>query len=259
MNATIELLQRRCSLRKYKDAPISSEHKKLILQSAMRAPTAGNMMLYSIISIEKQETKELLAKTCDNQPFIAKAPWILVFVADMQRWFDYYQLCDVPQYCAKHNLEFRGPDLGDLFIAASDTLIAAQNAVIAAESLGIGSCYIGDIMEQYETHRELFKLPDFAFPLAMLCLGYYPDDYTPKPRPRFDAQYIVFEEEYHRLSEDELKAMFADREKVVKPNNPYQAENYGQLMYARKTGAAFIQEMHRSIREAMKHWQGKEL
>lgn len=32
-------------------------------------------------------------------------------------------------------------------LAITDTAIAAQNAVVAAESLGIGSCYIGDIME----------------------------------------------------------------------------------------------------------------
>lgn len=259
MNSTIEILQHRCSLRVYKDIPISPEHKDIILQSSMRAPTAGNMMLYSIITVEKQETKNILAETCDHQPFIARAPWILIFVADMQRWFDYYQLCNVPQYCQKHGLDFQGPNLGDLFIAASDTLIAAQNAVIAAESLGIGSCYIGDIMEQYETHRELFQLPDYTFPLAMLCLGYYPDGYQPRPRPRFGREYIVFNEEYRRLNEAELRAMFADRDKAVQPNNAHQAENFGQLMYARKTGAPFFKEMHRSIREAMKHWLGKEL
>ena len=31
-------------------------------------------------------------------------------------------------------------------------MIAAQNAVMTAESFGLGSCYIGDIMENYEIH-----------------------------------------------------------------------------------------------------------
>ena len=53
-------------------------------------------------------------------------------------------------------------------LATDDALIAAQNAVTAAESLGIGSCYIGDILEQYETHRELFCLPKYAVPAAMI-------------------------------------------------------------------------------------------
>lgn len=262
MNQVITSLQNRCSLRRYKDMALSDEHKDVILKSMMRAPSAGNMMLYSAISIERQDTKDILSQTCDNQPFIAKAPWVLVFVADMQRWFDYYRLCDVPQYCAEHNLTYHGPNLGDLFIAASDTLIAAQNAVIAAESLGIGSCYIGDIMENYEKHRELFGLPDYAFPLAMLCLGYYPDDQKLEPqlpRPRFDQQYVVFNERYHQLGATELQSMFAGREKAVQPGNPYQAKNFGQMMYARKTGAPFFQEMHRSLQAAMQHWQGNKL
>lgn len=262
MNQVITSLQNRCSLRRYKDMALSDEHKDVILKSMMRAPSAGNMMLYSAISIERQDTKDILSQTCDNQPFIAKAPWVLVFVADMQRWFDYYRLCDVPQYCAEHNLTYHGPNLGDLFIAASDTLIAAQNAVIAAESLGIGSCYIGDIMENYEKHRELFGLPDYAFPLAMLCLGYYPDDQKLEPqlpRPRFDQQYVVFNERYHQLGATELQSMFAEREKAVQPGNPYQAKNFGQMMYARKTGAPFFQEMHRSLQAAMQHWQGNKL
>ena len=45
----------------------------------------------------------------------------------------------------------REPDVGDLLLAVSDANIAAQNAVTAAEAMGIGSCYIGDIMENAET------------------------------------------------------------------------------------------------------------
>ena len=56
----------------------------------MRAPTAGNLMLYSIIEIEDQALKDRLAVTCDDQPFIAKAPWVLVFVADFQKWMDLF-------------------------------------------------------------------------------------------------------------------------------------------------------------------------
>ena len=66
----------------------------------------------------------------------------------------------------------RKPQEGDLFLACSDALIAAQTAVVAAESLGIGSCYIGDIMENYEAHRDLFGLPQYVFPICLLCFGY---------------------------------------------------------------------------------------
>ena len=259
MNHTLEIINRRTSLRRYKDIPISEEHLDILLHSAMRAPTAGNMMLYSILVIRDQETKDILSKTCDNQPFIARAPVVLVFLADLQRWFDYYRRSKVQEFCARTGLDFKGPDLGDLFISSSDALIAAQNVVIAAESLGIGSCYIGDIMENYETHRELLQLPEFAFPVAMLCLGYYPDDYEPKVRSRFDREYIVFKEKYRTLNEEELTEMFAEEEATFPRANKYEAENAAQFMFARKTGAEFSREMHRSIRKAMENWQGRQL
>jgi nitroreductase len=66
----------------------------------MRAPTAGNLMLYSIIEVEDQALKERLALTCDNQPFIAKAPWVLIFVADYQKWIDLFEHCRVDQWRA---------------------------------------------------------------------------------------------------------------------------------------------------------------
>ena len=259
MNDTLRTIGQRKSLRRYKDTPISEEHLDILLKSAMRAPTAGNMMLYSILVIRDQKTKDILSQTCDHQPFIAKAPLVLVFLADMQRWFDYYRISQVEEFCERTGLDFRGPNLGDLFISTSDALIAAQNVVIAAESLGIGSCYIGDIMENYETHRNLFELPDFAFPVAMLCLGYYPEGYEPKMRSRFDQEYIVFQEKYRTLDEAELTKMFAAKETTFPLPNKFGAENAAQFMFARKTGAEFSKEMHRSIQKAMEYWQGKPL
>jgi FMN reductase (NADPH) len=253
---TINLLKNRMSLRKYSDKPVSKEHLDIILEGAMRAPTAGNMMLYSILVIKDEEKKKILSKTCDNQPFIASAPVVLIFLADMQRWFDYYDSCGVKEYCDKKGLEFSTPDEGDLMLAIADAVVAAQNAVIAGEALNIGSCYIGDIIENWEIHRDLLKLPEWVFPAAMLCMGYYPEEQRRIIRPRFDKEYIVFEDEYKHLSKEDFKDMFIDREKVMAPDNKAGAENFGQFMYARKTGADFSIEMTRSVKEMLKNWNG---
>ena len=93
MNETIRLLDARCSTRAYDPAPLTDEEKRAVLHAAMRAPTAGNMMLYSIIEIEDQALKDRLAVTCDHQPFIARAPWVLLFVADFQKWMDLFAAC----------------------------------------------------------------------------------------------------------------------------------------------------------------------
>jgi len=88
----------------------------------MRAPTAGNLMLYSIIEIQDQTIKQKLAKSCDNQPFIAKAPLVLLFLADYQRWFDVFIASDVESYCEAEGKEIRVPGEGDLLLACCDAL-----------------------------------------------------------------------------------------------------------------------------------------
>ena len=177
----LSLLDARCSTRAYDPTPLTVEEKQAILHAAMRAPTAGNLMLYSILEIEDQALKDRLAVTCDDQPFIARAPWVLLFVADFQKWMDLFGACgcdDLPGVPAGVT-----PGPGDLLMACNDALIAAQNAVVAAESLGIGSCYIGDIMELGEEHAELLRLPRWTFPAAMLCFG------RPKTRPHRTERY----------------------------------------------------------------------
>lgn len=259
MNNTIDIINNRVSLRKYDDKEISKEHLDIIIKSAMRAPTAGNMMLYSILVIKDSEKKKKLSKTCDNQSFIENAPVVLVFLADMQRWFDYYDYSGVKEYAKEHNLEYKAPQESDLLLSTTDAIIAAQNAVIVAETLDIGSCYIGDIMENYEIHKEMFNLPNWTFPVGMLCLGYYPKDIERSPKPRFGREYIVFEEEYKRLNNIDFAEMFKDREKRISKDNKFQAKNFGQLMFAFKTGSDFSKEMARSVKEALKQWDGRKL
>ena len=159
-NSVLDVINNRTSLRVYDNREISQEILDKILHAAMRAPTAGNQMLYSILVVRDEQTRKLLSQSCDHQAFIATAPVILIFLADHQRWFDYYQLNGVAEYCNREGLQFEAPQESDLLLAIEDAMAAAQNAVIAAESLGIGSCYIGDIVENYEFHKELFDLPD---------------------------------------------------------------------------------------------------
>ncbi|MNN06727.1 FMN reductase [NAD(P)H] [compost metagenome] len=255
MNDVINVISNRMSLRKYEEKKISKEHLDIIIESAMRAPTAGNMMMYSVIIVEDEEKKKKISKTCDDQPFIAKAPTVLLFLADMQRWYDYFDYSNVKDYCERNNKKYAGPGEGDFVLAIEDTMIAAQNAVIAAESLGIGSCYIGDIIENYEIHKEMFNLPKWVVPVGMLCMGYYPGNYNRIIQPRFDRKYIVFNEEYNRLKDEDFADMFKDK-KVAK-ENIYKAENFGQYMYGRKIGSDFSKEMTRSIKVMLENWKEK--
>lgn len=79
-NQTIRELFERKSVRVFKEEPISSKAKQMILYAASEAPTAGCQQLYTILDITDPNIKEQLAVTCDNQPFIQKRRWSLCFV-----------------------------------------------------------------------------------------------------------------------------------------------------------------------------------
>ena len=254
MNPVIDLLTKRRSVRAYEEREISPDVRAEILKATLRAPTAGNMMLYSILEVTDQKIKDRLAITCDNQPFIARAPLVWLFVADYQRWFDYFCASGVEETCRQKQMQMRRPQEGDLFLACCDALIAAQNAVIAAESFGIGSCYIGDIMEHYEIHKELFSLPQYTFPICMLVFGYPTVEQMNRPYTnRFDEKFILFENQYHRLSQEERQEMFAERESQMSKGQARES-NFGQAVYFRKFDSEFSVEMSRSVRLILKEW-----
>ncbi len=250
MNQTLELLDRRCSTRAYAGTPITDAEKETILHAAFRAPTAGNMLLYSIIDVADQALKERLAITCDDQPFIAKAPWVLVFLADYQKWIDLFDASGVASLSGVSDR--RTPGLGDLLLACSDALIAAQNAVVAAESLGIGSCYIGDVLERGEEHAELLGLPQHTLPIAMLCFG------RPVGEPRVVARYtdhLVHTDRYRRLDEVELKTAAEDLQRLHAPHGLKPGiANYPQAIYERKYMSEFMAEMNRSVAWWLDRW-----
>lgn len=242
MNDVIDQLHSRKSVRVYLDRPIEEAEKKAILEAALQAPTAGNMAMYTILDITDPEKKLALSKSCDDQPFIATAPLVLIFCADFRRWYDVF--CSYVE-------DVRKPDLGDLFLAQADTLIAAQNAVVAAQSLGIGSCYIGDITENFEYHRELLNLPQYVVPTAMLCFGYPTGQQCNREKPpRFSVEDMVYENGYSEEKAAQMAEMLAKRQGLT----PEELAQWVQRFCKRKHNSDFSREMSRSCTEMVHSW-----
>lgn len=246
MNETIQTILGRSSLRKYADEPVTDEELNLILQSAMRAPTSSNLMLYSIIHVTDQAKKEALVDTCHQQRFIAKAPVVLLFVADFQRLSDYFDAHGVRALSA--------PKESELVLAMIDTIAAAENAVIAGESLGIGSCYIGYVLDNYQVHKEMFQLPELVFPMALLTMGHIPEGYERPRTTRYAQDLIVFENDYQRLPDEELRRMFADSEAVY--NEKARQRSFAEVL-DRRINQKVPEEMRASVRSALQAWRSE--
>ena len=241
MNDIIHQLYGRKSVRAYTDREIGKAEKDAILRAATEAPTAGNQQLYTILDITDQSVKDRLVETCDHQPMIAQAKMVLIFCADCKKWFDAY----IAVGC-----QTRKPGVGDLLLATGDAMIAAQNAVTAAESLGIGSCYIGDIMENYEQQRELLNLPEYVVPVGMLIFGYPTEQQSRRPKPeRVDMKYIVHENGYCSLSDQDLEEMWTPRA----GEKGYEA--WMQAFCNRKYNSDFSREMTRSVAKYLEQFK----
>ncbi len=241
MNQVISQLKDRKSVRVFTDKPIPTEEVSAILEAAVNAPTAGNQQLYTIINVTDPELKAQLAESCDHQPFIATAPLVLVFCADCRKWYNTF---------AKYGCDPRKPGVGDLLLAVSDTNIAAQNAVVAAQSLGIGSCYIGDIMENAEQQRKLLSLPKYVFPAAMLVFGYPTPGQLERPKPpRSEMRHIVHENGYRDMDAQELKQMLSVK------TGERSFEDWILAFCNRKYNSDFSREMTRSVQVYLEDFQ----
>lgn len=233
VNQVLISLHRRKSVRAFQQRPVADGVKEAILLAAIAAPSAGNQQLYTIIDVTDKALLNRLAVSCDNQPFIATASMALIFCADQQKWLDAYLAAGASP---------RLPGVGDLMLAVSDACIAAQNAVTAADSLGLGSCYIGDIMENCEEHRELLQLPDLVFPVAMLVLGYPTPQQQAREKPRRSAlSHIVHQNAYRRMDSQELSDM------LRRGREDWQFDSWVQAFCQRKYNSDFAREMSRSV------------
>lgn len=208
-STTIQEIRDRKSMRAFTDEPVTPEDERTIIQAAIEAPSACNQQLFSIVIVRDQSKKERIAELANHQTMVAKAPLVLMFLADMRRWRRGYEL-------AGENPRKPGP--GDFMVTIEDVCIAAQNCVVAADALGYGSCYVGDAAENYEQMREVLDLPDLVFPVFGLIVGKPNHAALVRPKPaRFPYEALVGEDSYKCLSDEELLAAYASKAETDDP------------------------------------------
>ncbi|MCE5209630.1 MAG: nitroreductase family protein [Chloroflexi bacterium] len=199
-NETMRLLMQRASLRSFSSKPVPADVLRLILDAGNHAASGGNLQPWSVIKIQSPETRHWLAECC-QQGFIEAAPVSLIFCIDfhrLKRWAD----LETGPFTADHSFRH-------FWIAFQDTIIAAQNTCTAADAMGLGSVYIGTIMEFMPDLQEKLKLPQGVIPVVLVCLG-YPKN-APVPRKKLGVDALVHEETYHELDDDALLAAFNEK------------------------------------------------
>ncbi|MBN1941473.1 MAG: nitroreductase family protein [Candidatus Diapherotrites archaeon] len=166
-----DLIKKRVSVRKFEAKPVPQETIDKLTYAINRAPSAGNLQSYSVLTVKTLPLKKKLAKACFSQGFVEKAPILMVFFADCAR--------------AEQRYNERGE-----FYAVQDATIAASYAQLAAVELGIASCWIGAFDEK--AIQKIANAQDFFKPVAVLAIGFSAE--KPKQSVRRQPKEIFFAE-----------------------------------------------------------------
>lgn len=145
-----EIIRKRRSIRKYKkDMPADSDIEK-ILEAGRWAPSGLNNQPWRFLVIKDRDKKDGLAKFTKYAGVIEGAPLIIVVCMDIA---DSYN---------------RDKDL--MAIGA-----CIQNMCLEAYSLGLGTCWLGEILNRKDEAAGCLKLDSDLEIMAVITAG-YPDE-----------------------------------------------------------------------------------
>ena len=197
----IEQIHKHRSIRKYKPDPIPDAVLTEILEAGIRTSSSGNMQAYSIIITSEADLRSRLSEPHLGQSMVVDAPVLLTFCADFHRMRRWLKLSDAPDNFDNY---FR------FMVAAIDAILVSQTVALAAESKGLGLCYLGSTLANADQIGEILQLPANVVPVVGYSLGYPAED--PDLRDRLPAQGLVHRETYQDYSDQEIKAIYQERE-----------------------------------------------
>jgi nitroreductase len=168
-----EVVDRRKSVRAFRDKPVDPDALDRILATLARAPSAGNLQAYEVVLARRPETKVALARAAHDQDFIAEAPVILVFCASPRRSGARYGARGRELYCVQ------------------DATIAAAYAQLAAVAQGLATVWVGAF-----DAAAVARIVGGLAPVCIMPLGYPAE--RPAPTPRRALEDLVHEERFPR-------------------------------------------------------------
>jgi len=151
-----ECIVTRVSVRTYEKKDVPNELVGQLLETAVRAPSAGNAQPWEFIVVKDLEIKKELASAALKQRHVETAPVVIVVCADPEKSAEKYGERGESLYCIQ------------------DTAAAIENMLLTAHSLGLGACWIGAFEE--DKVRSTLNIPPKLKPVALITVG-FPREY----------------------------------------------------------------------------------
>ena len=242
----IDIMKNRRTIRKYTEQDIPEELLNELLEVAARASNTGNMQLYSVIVTRDQSNKEKLAPAHFNQPMITKAPVVLTFCADANRFVKW----------AEQRKAEAGFDNLQTFIASTiDAMLFAQAFCDAAEEKGLGICYLGTTAYNADKIIEALSLPRLVVPIVTVTVG-YPAMPLPEQVERLPLAAVVHQEAYVDYTPDMIDELYGEKEALevnkqfVKENNKETlAQVFTDVRYTKKNNEYFSEVLLKVLKD----------
>lgn len=170
-------IEKRRSIRNFKNKSVSDEKILKIIDAAIKAPSAGNMQPWEFFVIKNEKTKAKIvdstfmgySKSGKSQEWLNKAPILIIACIDIKRPGARYGMQGVEKYSL---LDISG---------------AIENMLLAATALDLGSCWVGGFDE--EEVRDILKLDKNIKAVGIIPVGYYTN--LPAPPNRLSLDDVV--------------------------------------------------------------------
>jgi len=176
----IETIRTRRSVRKYKNQEVEWDLIGEILQSALDAPSSGNMQNWKFIVVKDLEKRKKIAKACLDQDWMQNAPVHIIVCAEPEK--------------AKRFYGIRGERLYTIQNCAN----AMTNMLITAHSIGLGACWVGAFEE--DMLKRTLEIPDYVRPQAIITVGHAAEQ--PQKPNKYRLYDMVFLEKWENRIKD---------------------------------------------------------
>ena len=160
--AALSALLGRSVCRRYRPDSVPGALLEVLLACAQSAPSKSDLQQFSIIVVEEDAGRGEIASWFPAMPWIAAAPVLLVFCADMRR---------NQRICEARGRPHANDNLDTFLNASMDATLALGAFMQAADFAGLGTCPISHVRNRLAEITALLHLPPGVFPVAGLCCG----------------------------------------------------------------------------------------
>ncbi len=187
-----EVVRRRRMIRHYTDEPIPPDVVERILESALRAPSAGFSQGWAFLALTSAEDRARfwphIPTRVEQTPTMQLAPLVIVPLAHKATYLARYA---EPDKGWEDRAEARWP-APYWFI---DTGMASLLMLLTAVDEGLDACFFGIQPDQLAPFRAAFDVPDDYAPIGAITVGHRAPDTPPQStaveQRRRDAHSVI--------------------------------------------------------------------